>query len=140
MLLAKDEKNQKLERANIRNEWADKVLKRKSTIQIIEKLVWKNFSKKDFRYDFKNILEWLIMYESLINYGGNKMMNDEMRDVAINLGKQIVIGMQEKVKKSGKDLKQERGKLISLRKTRTLNKFLEQIIGLQIRHKRCFPL
>lgn len=134
LLLAKDEKNQKLDRALLRNKWAEKVLKRKSTIKIIEKLTCNNFAKKDFRNNFHNTIEWLKMYESLINYGGIKMMNDEMRDVAINLGKQIVIGMEDKARKSGKDLKQERGKLISLRKTRTLNKFLEQIISLQIRY------
>jgi hypothetical protein len=135
LLLAKDDKNKKIDRAIIRNEWAEKVLKRKSTIKIIEKLVCKNFSKKDFRNNFYNIIEWLKMYELLINYGGNKMMNDEIRDIAINLGKQIVIGMKEKVNKTGKKMSGEKGQLISLRKARTLKKFLEKIINLQFRYE-----
>jgi hypothetical protein len=132
--LAKSDKNKNLDRTLLRNDWAEQVLTRKSTISTIEKVAFYNFSSKNYKGDFYNLIIWLKLYESLINYGGNKMMNDEMRDVAINLGKQIVIGMEKKVKKSGKELKQERGKLISLRKARTLSKFLEQIISFQIRY------
>lgn len=132
--LAKNDKNKNLGRTLLRNNWAEQVLKRKPTISTIEEIAFFKFVSKDYKGNFDNLIRWLKLYESLINYGGNKMMNDEMRDIAINLGKQIVGGMEEKVKKSGKELKQERGKLISLRKARTLSKFLEQIVGLQIRY------
>ncbi|MDP8204426.1 MAG: hypothetical protein P9L95_07835 [Candidatus Tenebribacter mawsonii] len=124
LLLWKNDKNQKLDRAIIRNEWAEKVLKRKSTIKIIEKLVCMNFSKKDFRNNFFSLIEWLIMYESLINYGGNKMMNDEIRDLAIKLGNQIGFAA-----KNDKNPTAGKGKLISMKKARTLSKFLDQIIS-----------
>ena len=129
LLLWKDDKNPKLDRAIIRNDWSENVLRRKSTINTIEKLVCKNFSKKDFRNNFYNITEWLKMYESLINYGGNKMMNDEIRDLSIRLGNQIGFAA-----KNDKNPTAGKGKLISMKKARTLSKFLDQIISFQSRY------
>ncbi len=133
LLLWKDDKNPKLDRAIIRNEWSENVLRRKSTINSIEKLVCKNFSKKDFRNNFYNITEWLKMYESLINYGGNKMMNDEIRDLSIRLGNQIGFAA-----KNDKNPTAGKGKLISMKKSRTLSKFLDQIISFQSRYNLIF--
>lgn len=129
LLIAKDEGNMKIDRATLRNEWAEKVLNLKSTIFTLEKLVWNNFSKKDFYGTFDNIIDWLKIYESRINYGGNKMMNDEIRDLAIKLGSQIGFAA-----KNDRNPTVGKGKLISMKKSRTLSKFLDQLISFQSRY------
>ncbi|MCD4779101.1 MAG: hypothetical protein K8S27_00920 [Candidatus Omnitrophica bacterium] len=128
--LSKKEQNDKTDLTLFRNKWAEAVLKRKSTLSIIEQIIVTNFMNKKFFGDFSLLLEWLVMYESLTNYGGNRNMNGELREVAINFGKQIVGSARGEQNKN--TLK---GKLIKLRKSRTLTNFLDQIISIQARYE-----
>ncbi len=113
----------------LRNKWAEKVIKQQSNISIIEHISMRNFSDKKYTGNFYNLLIWSKLYESLIKYGGNKMMTDEERDLAIKLGTQI--GMAAKMDENSTAGK---GKLISLRKCRKLNQFLEVIMSFQMRY------
>ena len=113
----------------LRDKWAELFLHRKPTINICEKIVWVNFMNKQFDKDFNQILKWIINYESIINYGGNNLMNDETRDIAIKLGSQLGYAA-----KNDNNPKAGKGKLIRMRKSRKITQFLDQIISFQMRY------
>jgi len=116
-------------RTVLRNQWAEKFLHRIPTIKICEEIVWKNFMHKQFSKDFSQILKWVSFYEKIINYGGNKNMNDETRELAIKLGSQLGY-----VAKNDNNPKAGKGKLIMMRKARKITQFLDQIISFQVRY------
>lgn len=118
------------DRTVLRNRWAENVLHRKPTIQICETIVTKNFLNKSFKRDFRSILDWLNLYEPIINYGGNKAMDDETKDLAIKLGSQLGYAA-----KTSANPNVGKGKLIAIRKSRKLSQFLDLIISFQLRYK-----
>ncbi|MBC8185754.1 hypothetical protein H8E88_32105 [candidate division KSB1 bacterium] len=118
------------DRTVLRNRWADHLLNRKPTIKTCEEIVWKNFMNKNFHGNFYQILNWLNIYESIINYGGNKHMNNEIRELAVNLGKQLGY-FNPKIEDNPNIRK---GKLIQLRKAKNLKQFNEVVVSFLFRY------
>lgn len=116
-------------RTILRNRWAEQLLHKLPTINTCEEIVWKNFMNKKYNRDFNQILNWLKYYESIINYGGNRHMNDETRSLAIKLGSQLGFAA-----KNDSNPKAGKGKLIMMRKARKISQFLDQIISFQVRY------
>lgn len=116
----------------LRNQWAEAILKHKSTIGICERIVGKNFMNPTFHKNFFRILNWLRMYETIIQYGGNKAMDDETRELAIKLGSQLGFAA-----KSDENPKAGKGRLIAMRKSRKLSQFLDHLIVFQGRYNVC---
>jgi len=115
-----------------RNHWAEAILKHKPTISICEKIVGKNFMNPTFHRNFFGILNWLRMYETIIQYGGNKTMDDETRELAIKLGSQLGFAA-----KSDENPKAGKGRLFAMRKSRKLSQFLDHLIVFQGRYNIC---
>ncbi|MDP3115108.1 MAG: hypothetical protein Q8M98_10105 [Candidatus Cloacimonadaceae bacterium] len=107
-----------------RDRWAKAVLSKQSIMSIIERIVCKNKNRS-----LSKVIDFIALYESYINYGGNMTMNDEMRDLAINLGSQIGMATLK-----GKNSKIGKAKIIQLRKSRNLKTFLDVLISLQFRY------
>jgi len=116
-------------RSVLRNKWANHFLHRIPSIKTCEEIVWKNFMSKKYNRNFNQILKWLKIYESIINYGGNSQMNDETRTLAIKLGSQLGFAA-----KNDSNPKAGKGKLIMMRKARKITQFLDQIISFQVRY------
>ena len=145
MVLPVDFKNSKssyqLER-KLREKMLNKILKISSIILEMEKLFYNVFlyriSGNDKRYrDYKMILNFLSLYESIIKFGGNDAMTDEIKEKAIKLGSSIGIRItnfendKEDKKKKNENAKHARKYIISLNKARTLQQFLDEIIRIQ---------
>ncbi len=113
----------------LRNEWAKAVLNHKPTISICEKIVWTNFMNPSFHQNFFRILNWLRIYETIIQYGGNKAMDDETRELAIKLGSQL-----GHVAKGDPNPNVGKGKLFALRKSRRKERFLSILNSFQLRY------
>ena len=116
-------------RTVLRNQWAAQFIHKKPTIKTCEEIVWFNFTNKRFTGNFNQILNWLIVYESIINYGGYNRMNDKTRALAIKLGSQLGYAA-----KNDNNPKAGKGKLIMMRKARKITQFLDQIISFQVRY------
>ncbi|MCK4797539.1 MAG: hypothetical protein KAT05_09170 [Spirochaetes bacterium] len=143
--LKESDKNSKssyqLER-KLREKMLNKILKISSIILEMEKLFYNVFlyriSGNDKRYrDYKMILNFLSLYESIIKFGGNDAMTDEIKEKAIKLGSSIGIRItnfendKEDKKKKNENAKHARKYIISLNKARTLQQFLDEIIRIQ---------
>lgn len=116
--------NQKYDLAvSIRDKWAKAVLNKQSTLSMIERVVCTNKDRNPH-----SAVKFSKAYESYINYGGNMAMNDEIRDLAIKLGSQIGMAVNEK-----KNLKAGKSKIIQLRKARNLRSFNDVIISMQFK-------
>jgi hypothetical protein len=115
-----------------RNQLVEAILNHKPTIGICERIVGKNFVNPTFHRNFFGILNWLRMYETIIQYGGNKTMDDETRELAIKLGSQLGFAA-----KSDENPKAGKGRLIAMRKSRKLSQFLDHLIVFQGRYNVC---
>ena len=69
------------------------------------------------------------MYETIIQYGGNKAMDDETRELAIKLGSQL-----GHVAKGDPNPNVGKGKLFALRKSRKKERFLSILNSFQLRY------
>lgn len=117
-------------RTFLRNKWAHHLLNRKPTIKTCEDIVWVNFMNRNFNGNFYQILNWLNIYEPIINYGGNKHMDNNIRELAINLGKQL--GYFDPKSEDNPNIR--KGKLIQLKKAKNLKQFNEVIVSFLFRY------
>ncbi|GAB1367162.1 hypothetical protein MASR1M36_20330 [Candidatus Cloacimonadaceae bacterium] len=107
-----------------RNKIAERILFKRTISDILEEIVCKPENHKH-----NDMLTFLKLYESYINYGGNMAMNDEIRDFALYLGYKIGTAV---VKDKG-NTKIGKAKIIQLRKSRSLESFLDVVISIQSR-------
>ncbi len=128
---------EKRENNKYANKVAENIIRVKSIIKEAEIVATIKFSG-DNPYNFDIILNMIKFYESYINYGGNSNMEDALRDRAVKLGNLIGYRIYEKEKERNKGKKPSgsagKGEIISLRKCRRLNLFLEQLIRLQSKY------
>jgi hypothetical protein len=115
-----------------RNRIFRKVLEKKPILQDVECMVFKKSLEQDYPY-LGNLLQFTRKYQMIIGEG--KGMNKEQVEVAVNLGKQIVISAKEMAKDgSESNFDRVKGDLFALRKTRTVTDFLEQLNRIQFRY------
>jgi hypothetical protein len=107
-----------------RDRLAEAILNKKPAISIWETILCRN-PKSINNY----VVEFIKIYETFINYGGNMSITDEIRERALNLGKSI-----GKAASNDKNPKIGKAKIIQLRKARDLNTYLDIIISLQSRY------
>ncbi|MCK5055738.1 MAG: hypothetical protein KAT34_03735, partial [Candidatus Aminicenantes bacterium] len=142
---AKSKKKSRLERI-IRNNVLEKIIKTKSTIKEIENLFFDCYKQltrdKSIGYkDFGQLMKFVSIYEKFINYGGDLNMNPELQEKAINLGTSIgqgILNFDNPNYEPGKtktNAKNGRGYIISLKKARNLQQFLDEIIRLQTKYR-----
>lgn len=111
-----------------RNRILRRVLQKKHILQDIEKLSFRKSLQQAFPY-IGNLLEFTRHYQIIIQEGWG--MTKEQVEIAVNLGKQIVISAKEA---SDSNIDRVKGDLFSLRKTRTVTDFLEQLNRIQFRY------
>ena len=107
-----------------REKIAQRILVKRSILDIVERLSCKPENYKNF-----DLLNFIKIYESYIDYGGNKAMNDEIRNLALNLG--TIIGAA--IVKDPNNIKIGKAKIIQLRKSRNLKTFMDVLISIQFR-------
>jgi len=138
-------KKRRLERS-IRNAILYKVINMKSVLEDFENLFFKCFKqlliREDMGYkDFNELFKFVTSYESFLNKGGRKNMNQELQNKAVDLGKSIGQGiLRFENPGSKKDIEKKnarngRGNIISLKKARNLQQFLDEIIRLQTKYQ-----
>lgn len=119
------------------NKIAENIIRVRSIINEAETVAAIKFSENN-NYSFDVILNMIKFYESYIKYGGNGNMEDALRDRAVKLGNLIGYRIYEKEKERNKGKRPAgsagKGEIISLRKCRRLNLFLEQLIRLQSKY------
>jgi hypothetical protein len=116
-----------------RNNIFKKVLNKYCILQDIESITFRKVvnSKKNIYLNVSNMLKFLIDYYLIIK---EDIMNREQIDVAVKLGKQIVIQAYEVLGKNKEMLKRIKGDLFTLRKTKTVTDFIVQLNTLQFRY------
>ncbi len=112
-----------------RNRILQRVLQKKPVLQEVEQLAFRKSLQQPFPY-IGNLLEFTRHYQSIIEEG--KGMTKEQVEVAVNLGRQIVIAAKEAGADSNFD--RVKGDLFALRKTRRTTEFLEQLNRIQFRY------
>ncbi len=125
-----------------RNKVLEKIIKLKSVLTEIELLFYNCYKYKlaNETIGFKNyyaLMQFITLYEEIINQGG-KYMESELQKRAINLGKSIGQGILNFDLSDGKT-KQEnaraaRSAIISLKKARNLEQFLDEITRIQFKY------
>lgn len=124
-----------------RNKILKKILKIKSIINEIEKIFYDSFKylcsnenkvRNSGYKNFNQIIKLLKLYEPIIKYGGNSNMDKETQEKAIKLGQSIgmsIIKFEGETEQT--NARNGRGYIISLKKSRTLQQFLDEIIRIQ---------
>lgn len=116
---------------DFRNRFCHKVLHKRSVVQETEKFAFHTAmlgESGQIPY-LKEIIAFLKSYEIMI---GGINMNAEQVEVAVNLGKQVVMGANKVLK--SEEFKKIKSDLFILRKTRTKADFLAQLNNLQLRY------
>jgi hypothetical protein len=115
-----------------RNRILQRVLQKKPIVQDVEQLAFRKSLQQPYPY-IGNLLEFTRHYQFIIQEGWG--MTKEQVEVAVNLGRQIVISAKEAAKDvSDSNFDRVKGDLFSLRKTRTVSDFLEQLNRIQFRY------
>lgn len=115
-----------------RNRILQRVLQKKSILQDVEQLAFRKSLQQSFPY-IGNLLEFTRHYQFIIKEGMG--VTKEQVEVAVNLGRQIVISAREAAKGvSDSNFDRVKGDLFALRKTRTVTDFLEQLNRIQFRY------
>lgn len=115
-----------------RNRILQRVLQKKSILQDIEQFAFRKALKQEFPY-IGNLLDFTVHYQLIIQEGLG--MTKEQIEVAVNLGKQIVISARELTRDASEsNFDRVKGDLFSLRKARTATDFLEQLNRIQFRY------
>jgi hypothetical protein len=138
LLLLKPSLRGKKNYIQLERQFRDKVLgkliKTKPIIQEMESLFFDCFryTMANENVGFKNYKQLLLLlnlYEPIVKYGGNKYMNPELQQRAINLGKSIGQGILNYDANQSKtaNAKQGRAYIIAIRKARTLTQFLDEL-------------
>lgn len=112
-----------------RNEFFRKVLSRQSVVKELEVFTFHQTMREQGIY-LSDLLMFIMKYEIWI--GGGKM-TDQQIEVAVNLGKSIVLQARDTIEKV-EEFKKIKGDLFTLRKTRSKEAFLNQLITLQMRY------
>jgi hypothetical protein len=115
-----------------RNHILQQVLLKKPILNDIEQLAFRKSLQQEFPY-IGNLLEFTRHYQFIIQEGCD--MTKDQVEVAVNLGKQIVISARETTgDTSNSNFDRVKGDLFALRKTRTVTDFLEQLNRIQFRY------
>lgn len=115
-----------------RNHLLQRVLQKKPIVQDVEQLAFRKSLQQAFPY-IGNLLEFTRHYQLIIEEGWG--MTKEQVEVAVNLGRQIVISAKEAAKDvSDSNFDRVKGDLFTLRKARTVTDFLEQLNRIQFRY------
>lgn len=115
-----------------RNRILQNVLQKKPILQYMEQLAYRKSLQQISPY-IGNLLEFTRHYQSIIQEGSS--MTKEQVEIAVNLGKQIIISAKEAAKDvSDSNFDRVKGDLFALRKARTLTDFLEQLNRIQFRY------
>lgn len=124
----------------LRDKVLEKLIKTKSIIQEIETLFFDCFrytlANENIGFkNYKQLLLLLNLYEPIVKYGGNKYMNPELQQRAINLGKSIGQGIlnHDAGQSKSANAKQGRSYIIAIRKARTLTQFLDELTRIQFK-------
>ena len=115
-----------------RNEILQRVLQKKNILQAIESFSFKKSLKVSFPY-LGDLLNFTKSYQLIIRE--EEDMTQEQVDIAVNLGKQIVLSAKDAAKDTSEsNFDRVKGDLFALRKTRTASDFLEQLNRIQFRY------
>ncbi|MGI5920675.1 MAG: hypothetical protein ACOX6I_02960 [Syntrophomonadaceae bacterium] len=125
-LWVKDEKDHY---SLFRNEFFYKVLSRKSIVKELEVFAFHQ-TMGDHRIYLGDLLQFVMHYEVWIR---GIEMTEQQIEVAVNLGKSTVLQAREKIEKF-EEFKKIKGDLFALRKTRTKEAFLNQLVTFQMRY------
>jgi len=124
-----------------RNSLLKNILKNKSIIEKIEQIFYLSFKysfepKSYIGYrNYNQLIKLLTLYEPIIKYGGNKFMDKNIQQKAINLGKSIGQGILHFGDESKQtNAKNGRSYIIALKKARTMQQFLDEIIRIQSKY------
>lgn len=112
-----------------RNQILKKILYKHNILQDIEGFCFRKILTGNGFMRMRNMLLFIKEYQLIIR---GDSMNREQINVAVNLGKQIVLQAKEQLKQE--DLRKIKGDLFKLRKTRTPTDFLNQLNTLQFRY------
>jgi len=123
-LYVKDEKDKY---SRFRNRFFWKILNGKSVLLETENFAFRTSLKEQVYLN--ELINFIKIYEQEI---GGISMNSDQVEVAINLGKSIVMQASEILQPE--EMKKIKGDLFALRKTRTKSEFLSQINTLQMRY------
>ncbi len=130
----------RLER-QIRNRVLGKIIKGKSILGDVENLFYDCFRYKTTNdsvgfKSYKDLFMLVQLYEKITLFGGNSEMTEILQQKAISLGKSIGQGILHF--EGGQDLfanaKAGKNYIISLKKARTLQQFLDEIIRIQTKY------
>jgi len=114
---------------HFRNRFFTRVLNKRTVLLEVEKFAF--HASRGTQYPYLNdLLEFVKYYETMLEVNG---MNKEQVEVAVNLGKSIVL--QARSMLEGDAIKKVKGDLFSLRKTRTKADFLNELNRLQTRYE-----
>lgn len=118
-----------------RNQILKKVLHKHSILQEVEEFCFRKITIGNGFIRMSNMVLFVMEYQLIIR--GDGMTREEI-NVAVNLGKHIVMQAKEHLQKEDKDgdrdVKKIKGDLFKLRKTRTATDFLNQLNTLQFRY------
>lgn len=115
-----------------RNDILRKALQKKSILREMERFVFHKSLLQEFPY-IGNLVEFTKHYQMIIQEGCG--MTKDQVEVAVNLGKQIVISAKEAAKDvTDSNFDRVKGDLFALRKARTVTDFLEQLNRIQFRY------
>ncbi|QUI23979.1 hypothetical protein HZI73_17495 [Vallitalea pronyensis] len=116
----------------LRSKILSKCLYKQSVLLHLEQLCFQKVMRQR-SINIRNMIEFVKLYELNIR---EDVMNKEQIEVAVKLGKQIVLQATESHQKNDSlgILKKIKGDLFTLRKTRTVTDFLKQINTLQFRY------
>lgn len=112
-----------------RNEFFQKVLLRQNVVRQLESFAFHQTMNEQGIY-LRELLRFVMFYEVWVR-GIN--MTEQQIKVAVNLGTAIILQAKEKIDKLD-EFKKIKGDLFALRKTRTKEAFLNQLITLQMRY------
>ena len=123
-----------------RSEVLRKVLTGKSVVDDIEQLFFKCYKlllaneAVGFR-SYTKLLDFLALYEKAIKFGNHKIMNEQLQQRAINLGRSLGNGIihfdhPKDASEQKANAKSGRKYIIRLHKARTLEQFTEALISL----------
>lgn len=113
-----------------RNRILEKCLNKHSILLELEGLSFKKVMN-GYKINMKNMIEFVKTYELIVK---EDIMNKDQINIAVKLGKQIVLQAYETAGNKDNITKKIKGDLFSLRKARTLTDFLNQINTLQFRY------
>lgn len=126
------EKDQTKAETLMRNRILERFLKKQSFLLELETVCFRKVMNSSSYIGMKNMLDFVMNYELLVR---EDTMKKEQIEVAVKLGKQIVLQAFDHGKKNGNDIsKKIKGDLFTLRKTRTVIDFLNQLNTLQFRY------